>query len=96
MHYQAAELPVANSVVMPLLCREKLSKLRNTGDPIFFRVSELQARPEAVQLARQFAQLTTQSVTGWATSKPWMNATDSQNLLAEVRLHFAISCTPAL
>ena len=64
--------------------REKLSQLRDTGDAIFFRVSEQQARPEALQLARQFVQLTTDSVTGWSSSKPWINATDSDGLLAEV------------
>lgn len=64
--------------------REKLSQLRDVGDGIFFRVSELHARPEAIQLARQFQQLTSQSVTAWATSKPWINATDSESLTAEV------------
>ena len=64
--------------------REKLSQLRNVGDGIFLRVSELHARPEATQLARQFLQLTSQSVVAWATSKPWINATDSENLTAEV------------
>lgn len=67
------------------LHREKLSQLRNVGDEIFFRVSELHARPEAIQLARQFLQLTSQSVTAWATSKPWINVTDSENLTAEVQ-----------
>ena len=69
---------------MGLLHREKLSELRNTGDEIFFRVSELQARPEALRLARQFVQLASQTATAWPTSKPWINATDSENLLAEV------------
>lgn len=65
-------------------CREKLSQLRNTGDAISFRASELQARPEALQLARQFVDLTMHSVQGWSSSKPWINATDKDNLLAEV------------
>lgn len=64
--------------------REKLSQLRNTGDAMFFRASELQARPEALQLARQFVDLTMHSVQGWSSSKPWINATDKDNLLAEV------------
>ena len=70
---------------MMWLHRDKLSQLRSVGDAIFFRVSELHARPEAIQLARQFLQLTSQSVTAWATSKPWINVTDSENLNAEVR-----------
>lgn len=65
--------------------REKLSQLRNTGDAIFFRASELQARPEALQLARQFVDLTMHSVQGWSSSKPWINATDKDNLLAELQ-----------
>ena len=69
---------------MMWLHREKLSGLRDVGDGIFFRVSELHARPEAIELARRFHQLTAQSITAWATSKPWINATDSENLTAEV------------
>jgi hypothetical protein len=65
-------------------CREKLSQLRTTGDAIFFRVSELQARPEALHLARQFVDLTMHSVQGWSSAKPWINATDTDSLLAEV------------
>ncbi|KAL3157632.1 hypothetical protein ABBQ32_012079 [Trebouxia sp. C0010 RCD-2024] len=65
--------------------REKLSQLRNTGDGVFFRVSELRARPEALRLARQFVQLASQTATAWPTSKPWINATDSENLTAELQ-----------
>ena len=70
--------------------RERLSKLRSIGDPIFFRVTELAALPEALQLARQFAELSRQSVKGWASSKPWINATETDDLLAEVR--FLLTC----
>ncbi|DBA73173.1 hypothetical protein WJX79_004877 [Trebouxia sp. C0005] len=65
--------------------REKLSQLRTTGDAIFFRVSELQARPEALRLARQFVDLTMHSVQGWSSTKPWINATDTDSLLAELQ-----------
>lgn len=65
--------------------RDKLSQLHTTGDAIFFRVSELQARPEALQLARQYVDLTMHSVQGWSSTKPWINATDTDSLLAELQ-----------
>ena len=83
--------PAALKSRLVLGCREKLSQLRATGDAIFFRVSELQARPEALQLARHFVDLTMQSVQGWSSTKPWINATDTDSLLAEV-----CACWPLL
>ena len=85
-------LPAAVEESRPALgCRDKLSQLHTTGDAIFFRVSELQARPEALQLARQYVDLTMHSVQGWSSTKPWINATDTDSLLAEV-----CACWPLL
>ncbi len=88
--------PAAAESILVLACREKLSQLRTTGDAIFFRVSELQARPEALQLARQFVDLTMHSVQGWSSTKPWINATDTDSLLAEVFTHLMDSALHAL
>ena len=66
-------------------CRHKLSQLQETGDAISLRASELEAQPQALSLARQVIDLTTQQVLGWSTNKPWINTTDSDNLLSEVQ-----------
>ncbi len=84
MEWQAFVCPQQLKAIRVLACREKLSQLRTTGDAIFFRVSELQARPEALQLARQFVDLTMHSVQGWSSTKICINTTDTDSLLAEV------------
>ena len=68
----------------PLLCRQKLGQLKETGDAVALRAAELEARPQALALARQVVALNRQQVQAWPSSKPWINATDSDNLLAEV------------
>ena len=66
------------------LCREKLDALQETGDAAVFRASESTARPEAVELAQQFLELTRKSINSWPQIKPWINGTDSDSLLKQV------------
>lgn len=68
-------------------CRRKLAELQETGDGISQRASELEARPQAISLARKVVDLTKQQVKSWASDKPWINTTDSDNLLSEVKLN---------
>eukprot|EP00891_Asterochloris_glomerata_P004630 jgi/Astpho2/4630/Aster-00203 len=64
--------------------REKLDALKETGDAAVFRASESTARPEAVELAQQFLELTRKSINSWPQIKPWINGTDSDSLLKQV------------
>ncbi|KAH9609096.1 hypothetical protein KSS87_004462 [Heliosperma pusillum] len=50
---------------------ERLNMLKSIGDPIFFRLDELTARPEAVELARRFSDVS-ETVRGWETNKSWI------------------------
>ncbi|XP_074315991.1 heat shock 70 kDa protein 17 [Silene latifolia] len=50
---------------------ERLNMLKSIGDPIFFRLDELTARPAAVELARRFSDVS-ETVRGWETNKSWI------------------------
>ncbi|MBA0662912.1 hypothetical protein Goklo_006977 [Gossypium klotzschianum] len=52
--------------------QDRLNSLKATADPIFFRFKELTARPEAVEVARQYLSDLKQSIRGWETEKPWL------------------------
>lgn len=52
--------------------QERLDMLKAIGDPIFFRFSELTARPEAVEHARKYLGELQQIINGWQTSKSWL------------------------
>jgi len=43
------------------------------------------ARPQAVSAARDAAQLALKVASSWAESKPWINATDADELVEKVR-----------
>ncbi|XP_060188958.1 heat shock 70 kDa protein 17 [Lycium barbarum] len=52
--------------------QEHLDKLKAIGDPIFFRRSELTARPAASDHARKYLNEVQQIVHGWETNKSWL------------------------
>ncbi|MBA0811416.1 hypothetical protein Gohar_003315 [Gossypium harknessii] len=52
--------------------QDRLNSLKATADPIFFRFKELTARPEAVEVARQYLSDLKQTIRGWETEKPWL------------------------
>ncbi|KAL8126893.1 heat shock 70 kDa protein 17-like [Apium graveolens] len=52
--------------------QQRLDSLKAIGDPIFFRYSELTARPEASQLARRYFDELQQIVQEWETKKSWL------------------------
>ncbi len=79
-----------------LLCREKLDALKETGDAAVFRASESTARPEAVELAQQFLELTRKSINSWPQIKPWINGTDSDSLLKQVGMGCVMRTTNQL
>lgn len=51
---------------------ERLNMLKAIGDPIFFRLNELTARPAAVEQARRYFDELQEIVRGWQTKKPWI------------------------
>ncbi|KAK6233692.1 hypothetical protein QUC31_006098 [Theobroma cacao] len=52
--------------------QEHLNLLKATADPIFFRLKELTALPEAVEVARLYVTELQQIIRGWETDKPWL------------------------
>ncbi|GMI70105.1 heat shock protein 70 [Hibiscus trionum] len=52
--------------------QDRLNLLKASADPIFFRFKELTARPEAVNLARQYLTELQQTIHGWEKDKPWL------------------------
>ncbi|GAB4830617.1 hypothetical protein Ancab_020383 [Ancistrocladus abbreviatus] len=52
--------------------QERLDTLKAIGDPIFFRLTELTARPEAIKHARRYLGELKQIVRGWETNKSWI------------------------
>merc|ERR1711975_16991 len=62
----------------------KIDSLKEKSDPIFARVFEAQARPVALEKAKTFIEVTRQVVETWNATKPWINATDKEELLMRV------------
>ncbi|XAR64868.1 hypothetical protein NMG60_11008751 [Bertholletia excelsa] len=52
--------------------QERLNSLKDIGDPIFFRFSELTARPEACKYAQKYLDELQEIVHGWETNKSWL------------------------
>ncbi|XP_022150578.1 heat shock 70 kDa protein 17 [Momordica charantia] len=52
--------------------QERLDMLKGFGDPIFLRLKELTARPQAVELARKFLLELKTTIQNWETKKPWV------------------------
>ena len=68
------------------LFRGKLRELKKTGDAFELRAKELKALPKATKNAQDFLKVARQAVGGWATTKPWLNATEVDTLKQEVQL----------
>ncbi|KAK7393817.1 hypothetical protein VNO78_22381 [Psophocarpus tetragonolobus] len=51
---------------------ERLDQLKSVGDPIFFRLKELTARPASVEHAHKYIDELKQIIQQWKTSKPWL------------------------
>lgn len=64
--------------------KAKLAELQKVGAAMEKRASERTRRPEAVAKARSFAELARKVVAAWETSKPHINETEKQGLLAKV------------
>lgn len=64
--------------------KKRLRALQAIGDPITLRVTEMTARPAAFTAAKTWLDLTRKVVNAWETTKPWINATDSEALMAKV------------
>ncbi|GBG65617.1 hypothetical protein CBR_g51500 [Chara braunii] len=67
--------------------KRRLSALKKTGDLIFGRLTELSLRPTAVDHGRSMASESRQVVESWSESKPWINETDKQPLLMEIKAY---------
>ncbi|KAK7306892.1 hypothetical protein VNO77_44852 [Canavalia gladiata] len=52
--------------------QERLDQLKDVGDPIFFRLKELTARPVAVEQARKYIDESKQIVQEWKANKSWL------------------------
>ncbi|KAJ9692918.1 hypothetical protein PVL29_011840 [Vitis rotundifolia] len=52
--------------------QERLDLLKSIGDPIFFRLNELTARPAAMEDARKYLGQLKQIIQDWETKKPWL------------------------
>ncbi|XP_004502074.1 heat shock 70 kDa protein 17 [Cicer arietinum] len=52
--------------------QERLDQLKAVGDPIFFRLKELTARPEAVEHAHKYIDELKQIVEEWKAKKSWL------------------------
>uniref|UniRef100_A0A7N0UGC3 Heat shock 70 kDa protein 17 n=1 Tax=Kalanchoe fedtschenkoi TaxID=63787 RepID=A0A7N0UGC3_KALFE len=52
--------------------QQRLEMLKSIGDPLFFRLSEVSARPAASEHARKFFNELDQIVQGWESKKSWL------------------------
>ena len=64
--------------------KDRLGELRATGDAIFLRLSEREARPAALKAARKWIDKTKKNVGDWNSTKPYINATKAAALLEDV------------
>lgn len=55
--------------------QERLNMLKAIGDPIFFRLTELIARPAASELVRRYLGELEKIKSGWEKDKPWLPKT---------------------
>ncbi|KAL9252170.1 Heat shock 70 kDa protein 17-like protein [Drosera capensis] len=63
--------------------QEHLDKLKAIGDPIFHRLTELTARPEAVENAKGYLEEVKEIVKGWETNKFWIPKERIDEILKE-------------
>ncbi|WOL02890.1 heat shock 70 kDa protein 17-like [Canna indica] len=65
--------------------RERLELLKAIGDPIFFRLNELTARPLACEHARVYLGELKKIVDNWETNKPWLPKSRVEEVLSEAK-----------
>ncbi|KAG6477936.1 hypothetical protein ZIOFF_061368 [Zingiber officinale] len=63
--------------------KERLELLKAIGDPIFFRLNELNAQPVACQHARVYLSELQKIVSNWETNKPWIPKDKVEEVLSE-------------
>lgn len=63
--------------------QERLDLLKAIGDPMFFRMKELTARPAAVERARNYLAELQQIVRRWETEKSWLPKGKIDEVLSE-------------
>ncbi|KAL5581625.1 hypothetical protein UlMin_014067 [Ulmus minor] len=64
---------------------ERLDKLKAIGDPMFFRLKELTARPEAVEHARNYLDKRQEVVRKWESDKPWLPKERIDEVLSDAK-----------
>ncbi|XP_077248273.1 heat shock 70 kDa protein 17-like [Tasmannia lanceolata] len=62
---------------------ERLSLLKAIGDPIFFRLNELTARPAASENAQRYLSELQKIVSGWEKNKSWLPKARIDEILSE-------------
>ncbi|OAY75538.1 Heat shock 70 kDa protein 17 [Ananas comosus] len=62
---------------------DRLESLKAIGDPIFFRLSELTARPTACEHARTYLSELQKIVSNWEANKPWLPRARIDEVLSE-------------
>ncbi|KAI0488555.1 hypothetical protein KFK09_028391 [Dendrobium nobile] len=62
---------------------ERLDSLKAIGDPIFFRLSELTARPAAYESARVYLGDIQKIVDNWEKNKPWLPKSRVDEILSD-------------
>jgi len=60
--------------------RAKLAELKEVGDGMFYRASQLEARPVAMEKARKYVASTRELLAKWKEDRPWINATEIENV----------------
>ncbi|XP_065026045.1 heat shock 70 kDa protein 17-like [Musa acuminata AAA Group] len=63
--------------------KERLESLKAIGDPIFFRLNELTARPLACEHARLYLNDLQKIVNNWEMNKPWLPKDKTEEVLSE-------------
>ncbi|CAM6106158.1 unnamed protein product [Calypogeia fissa] len=65
--------------------QKKLAALQKSGEEIFSRLTELEARPVAVQAARTYLASVDETLVGWEKSKPWIPKESIDKLKGEMK-----------
>ncbi|PKA55138.1 Heat shock 70 kDa protein 17 [Apostasia shenzhenica] len=63
--------------------KERLESLKEIGDPILFRLNELNARPAALESARLYLGELQKIVDNWEKNKPWLPKSRVDEILSE-------------
>eukprot|EP00271_Cylindrocystis_brebissonii_P021565 TRINITY_DN778_c0_g2_i1.p1 TRINITY_DN778_c0_g2~~TRINITY_DN778_c0_g2_i1.p1 ORF type:complete len:938 (+),score=231.05 TRINITY_DN778_c0_g2_i1:208-3021(+) len=64
--------------------RKKQAGLKEAGAKMELRLTEITARPAAIEEASSFSETARETVEGWEKSKPWINETDRAEVISQV------------